>query len=185
LQVLQSNPSASSAQAQAQSVKLQQIPAQILDLVDWERVYLDLLAYKTRKGFTNLVIRPEKLRAIVAQGKHDVVVDSGVNLTPNTLDDLERLQDIVTRLLCRYMDKFYQTRREQWEAQQMQLCPLDESDPNLSFNLREAPTGTKRPTYHLADTPARKTNSRKGVFCRKSCNFSNKNTSSTARRKGS
>jgi hypothetical protein len=79
----------------------------------------------------------------VAQGNHDVVVDSGVNLTPNTLDDLERLQDIVTRLLCRYMDKFY----EQWEAQQMTLCPLNESDPNLSFNLREAPTGTNRPTY--------------------------------------
>jgi len=149
LQVLQSNPSASSAQAQAQSVKPQQIPAQILDLVDWERVYLELLAYKTRKGFTNLVIRPEKLRAIVAQGNHDVVVDSGVNLTPNTLDDLERLQDIVTRLLCRYMDKFYQTRREQWEAQQMQLYPLDESDPNLSFNLRESPTGQKRPAYIL------------------------------------
>lgn len=143
LQVLQSNPSASSAQAQAQSVKPQQIPAQILDLVDWERVYLELLAYKTRKGFTNLVIRPEKLRAIVAQVNHDVVVDSGVSLTPNTLDDLERLQDIVTRLLCRYMDKFY----EQWEAQQMKLYPLDESDPNLSFNLREAPTGTNRPTY--------------------------------------
>jgi hypothetical protein len=149
LQVLQSNPSASSAQAQAQSVKPQQIPAQILDLVDWERVYLELLAYKTRKGFTNLVIRPEKLRAIVAQGNHDVVVDPGVNFTPNTLDDLERLQDIVTRLLCRYMDKFYQTRREQWEAQQMQLYPLDESDPNLSFNLRESPTGQKRPAYIL------------------------------------
>jgi hypothetical protein len=160
LQVLQSNPSASSAQAQAQSVKPQQIPAQILDLVDWERVYLELLAYKTRKGFTNLVIRPEKLRAIVAQGKHDVVVDSGVNLTPNTLDDLERLQDIVTRLLCRYMDKFYQTRREQWEAQQMQLYPLDESDPNLSFNLREAPTGTNRPTY-LVRIPRSKDESEK------------------------
>jgi hypothetical protein len=143
VQVLQSNPSGS-AQAQAQSMKSQQIPAQILDLVDWERVYLELLAYKTRKGFTNLVIRPEKLRAIVAQGNHDVVVDSGVNLTPNTLDDLERLQDIVTRLLCRYMDKFYE---QQWEAQQMQLYPLDESDPNLSFNLREASTGTNRPTY--------------------------------------
>jgi hypothetical protein len=155
VQVLQSNPSGS-AQAQAHSMKSEPIPAQILDLVDWERVYLELLAYKTRKGFTNLVIRPEKLRSIVAQGNHDVVVDSGVNLTPNTLDDLERLQDIVTRLLCRYMDKFY----EQWEAQQMQLYPLDESDPNLSFNLREAPTGTNRPTY-LVRIPRSKDESEK------------------------
>jgi hypothetical protein len=85
----------------------------------------------------------------VAQGNHDVVVDSGVNLTPNTLDDLERLQDIVTRLLCRYMDKFYQTRREQWEAGKMQLNPLDADDPNLGFNLRESPTGQKRPAYIL------------------------------------
>jgi hypothetical protein len=148
VQVLQSNPSGS-AQAQAQSMKSEQIPAQILDLVDWERVYLELLAYKTRKGFSNLVIRPEKLRSIVAQGNHEVVVDSGVSLTPRTLADLERLQDIVTRLLCRYMDKFYQTRREQWEAGEMQLDLLDESDPNLSFNLRESPTVQKRPAYIL------------------------------------
>jgi hypothetical protein len=149
VQVLQSGATMSNANAPTQSMKPQRIPAPMLDFVDWAQVYLDLLAYKTRKGFTNLVIRPEKLRSIVAQGNHDVVVDSGVNLTPNTLDDLERLQDIVTRLLCRYMDKFYQTRREQWEAGKMQLNPLDADDPNLSFNLRESPTGQKRPAYIL------------------------------------
>ena len=37
----------------------QTIPSESLDWVDWEQVYLDVLAYKERKGLTNLVIRPD------------------------------------------------------------------------------------------------------------------------------
>lgn len=149
VQVLQSGTTMSSANAPTQSLTPQKIPESILDLVDWEQVYLDLLAYKQRRGLSNLVIRPQALRPIIAQGKWKVVVDSGVNLAPRTPNDLERLQDIVTRLLCRYVDKFYQTQRERWEAEQMQLYPLDADDPNLSFNLQESPTGQKRPAYIL------------------------------------
>ena len=41
----------------------QPIPEQSLDLVDWERAYLDLLAYKERKRFHNLVPRGAARRA--------------------------------------------------------------------------------------------------------------------------
>ena len=149
VQVLQSGATTSSANAPTQSKEAQRIPASMLDFVDWAQVYLDLLAYKQRRGLSNLVIRPQVLRPIIAQGECKVVVDAGVNLAPRDPNDLGRLQDIVTRLLCRYVDKFYQTRREQWEAEQMQLYPLDADDPNLSFNLQESPTGQKRPAYIL------------------------------------
>ncbi len=52
--------------ARAQSeYKATTIPSESLTLVDWEQAYLELLDYKARKGWSNLVIRPETLRAIL------------------------------------------------------------------------------------------------------------------------
>jgi len=119
----------------------QQIPPESLAWVDWERAYLDLLAYKERKGLTNLVIRPETVRQIVERVPCTVVADEAV-VRPGSFADRALLQEAVTHLLCRYADKLYQVRREQWDMQTMVYRPLDESDPNLGFNrglVREKP----------------------------------------------
>ena len=41
------------------------IPADSLAVVDWEQAFLELLDYKARRGWSNLGIRPETLRAIL------------------------------------------------------------------------------------------------------------------------
>ena len=116
----------------------QAIPAESLNLVDWQQAYLDLLAYKACKGWSNLVIHPETLRQIV-ELKNDkdvpvctVTADRRV-IQPQSFADRTLLQQAVTQLLCRYVDRFYQTRREQWDEQTMVYQPLDQNDPNLSF----------------------------------------------------
>jgi len=121
----------------------QPIPPESLALVDWQQAYLDLLAYKERKGLKNLLIRPETPRQIIAQVPIRVVAEESV-VRPRSMADRARLQEAVTQLLCRYADKFYQTRREQWDEQTMVYCPLDENDPNLRFRpqgIREDKAG--------------------------------------------
>ena len=108
------------------------VPRESLALVDWQQVYLDVLAYKERRKLTNLVIRPEHLRPIIEQNSVQVIADSAP-LSPQSLSDRARLQDVVTRVLCRYLDRFYQTAREQWEEQTMVYRPLSGDDPNLGF----------------------------------------------------
>jgi hypothetical protein len=108
------------------------IPPESLAFIDWQQAYLDLLAYKERKGLKNLLIRPETLRQIIEQDTVKVVAEDSV-LRPQTWTDRARLQEAVTRLLCRYLDKFYQTRREKWDEANMIYRPLSKEDPNLSF----------------------------------------------------
>jgi|GEM_PF-1035623 len=108
------------------------IPPESLVWVDWQQAYLNMLAYKERKGLKNLVILPEAPRQIVEQVPCTVVAEESV-LRPQSFADRARLQEAVTHLLCRYVDKFHQTRREQWDEQTMVYRPLDKDDSNLGF----------------------------------------------------
>jgi hypothetical protein len=108
------------------------IPPESLAFIDWQQAYLDLLAYKERKGLKNLLILPETPRQIIAQVPCTIVAEDSV-LCPQTWADRTRLQEAVTHLLCRYVDKFYQTRREQWDEETMIYRPLSKQDPNLNF----------------------------------------------------
>lgn len=124
--------------ADVRAGQAQPIPLESLALVDWQLAYLDLLAYKERKGLTNLIIRPETLRQIVAL-KDDkglpvctVIADEQV-FRPQSFRGRALLQQAVTHLLNRYVDRFYQVRREQWDERALVYRPLDKTDPNLGF----------------------------------------------------
>lgn len=109
------------------------LPPESLAWVDWQQVYLDLLAYKERKGLKNLLIQSETPRRIIEQVSCTLVADEAI-VHPKSFADCTLLQQAVTQLLCRYVDKFYQARREQWEEQTLIYRPLELNDPNLVFN---------------------------------------------------
>jgi len=128
--------------AQVRAGHRQKIPPESLAWVDWERAYLDLLAYKERRGLTNLVIRPDTPQRIVETVPYTLIADEAV-VKPKTFASRALLQEAVTAILRKYMDAFYRTRREAWESQAMVYRPVDEGDPNLGFNrglVREKPT---------------------------------------------
>lgn len=108
--------------AQWRGGEAQSIPQENLALVDWQQLYLDLLTYKERRGLTNLLIRPEVLPKILECVSFEVVAEESV-LRPKSFSDRARLQEIVTHLLRRYVDKFYQKKREQWEEKKNGLSP--------------------------------------------------------------
>ena len=122
----------------------QTIPPESLALVDWERAYLDLLAYKERKGLKNFVIRPEAPRTVVENVNYTLVADEAV-VKPSSFAERALLQEAVTRILRKYADNFYRNRREKWESRNLMYKTLDKSDPNLAFNreaVHERPEGT-------------------------------------------
>jgi len=113
------------------------IPAESLELVDWERAYLDLLEYKERKGLTNLVVRPDAPRKIFTTTEQErlysLVADESV-VRPRSFAGTALLQEAVVTILWKYADNFYRVSRERWDSNQMVYRTLDERDPNLSFN---------------------------------------------------
>jgi len=132
VQALESNASGLN-EVQVRGGAGKQIPAETLSLVDWEQAYLDILAYKVRKGWSNLVIRPETPRAILDAVPYTLVADDAV-LRPRSVDGRSRLQEAVTAILRKYVDVYYRRRHEKWDSEHLVYRPLDLDDPNLSFN---------------------------------------------------
>jgi len=118
--------------SQVQAGEVWEIPDDSLNLVNWEQAYLNLVAYKARKGYSNLLIRPETPRQIIENVPHTVIADKAV-VSPNTFTQRGLLQEAVEAILRKYADIFYRRQREQWEAQVVEYQPVDESDPNISF----------------------------------------------------
>jgi len=120
------------------------IPEEILQLVDWERAYLDLLEYKERKSLTNLVVPPDAPRRIIAtttpQRLYRLMADESV-VRPRSFGGMLLLQEAVTNILRKYTDDFYRIRRERWESKHMVYKTLDEDDPNLTFNRQAIQEG--------------------------------------------
>ena len=58
-------------------------------------------------------------------------------MNPRDLEDLERLQEATTNILRKYSDALYRRKRRQWESNNMVYKTLDDSDPNLRFNIAE------------------------------------------------
>jgi hypothetical protein len=123
------------------------IPAERLELVDWEKAYVDLLEYKERKGLSNLVIRPDAPRRIITHTEpgrlYRLVADESA-VRPRSFAGAALLQEVVVNILRKYADAFYRVNRERWDSNHMVYKTLDESDPNLSFNqgdVRERASG--------------------------------------------
>src|SRR5690606_40842586 len=70
----------------------------------WEQAYLDLIDYKARKGWSNLVIRPETLRVILEKVPYTLTASEAV-FCPRTFTDRARLQEAVTAILRKYLDR--------------------------------------------------------------------------------
>lgn len=113
--------------------KTEEIPPESLTLVDWEKVYLDLLEYKVIKGWHNLILLPETPHQLMKQIKYELIADEAT-VNPKDLNHLALLQEAVTNIVRKYMDTFYRNHQERWETETMIYQKLDENDPNLSFN---------------------------------------------------
>lgn len=118
--------------SQVRAGKKQKISEQSRSLINWEQAYLNLLAYKARKGYDNLVIRPKSLQQIIECVHHEIIADEAM-VRPKTFAQREFLQEVVEVVLRKYVDIFYRRRREQWEMKVLEYRTLDENDPNLDF----------------------------------------------------
>ena len=110
------------------------IPAASLELVDWQKIYLELLEYKERKGLTNLAVRPETPRKIVAISQpatlYSLVADESV-VAPRSFADTALLHEATVSILRKYTDKFYHVRQERWDSEHMVYTELDSEDANF------------------------------------------------------
>lgn len=121
-------------EAEFQSGQDRPVPETSLALLDWQRVYLELLEYKEQKGLDNFALAPGTAREIMSSADpvrlYSLSADDAI-IHPRTYDDIVRLQAIVVSILRKYMDKYYRVQRERWDTENMVYAEIDEQDENF------------------------------------------------------
>ena len=109
------------------------IKEQYLDLVDWEKTYLQLIEYKQEKGYHNLVFDADTLRDILNTDNplYELKVMHKSETEPKSLEQLKQLEELVLTLLRKYITKFYRIIQQRWNDEGVRLKQLDEKNPNF------------------------------------------------------
>ena len=110
------------------------IPKASLKLVDWGKIYLQLLEYKQEKQFHNLIFDTEILKKILNpdEGLYKLSVIDESEVIPTSLAELERLEGLILTLLRKYIAKFYSVIQKRWNDGSVRLKKLDKEDSNFT-----------------------------------------------------
>ena len=118
----------------AEAEHQRQIPEESLELIDWEKIHLQLLEYKQEKRFHNLIFDTQILKRILSPNEemYKLSVMKESEVVPTSLAELEHLEELVLTLLRKYIAKFYGIIQKRWNAERVQLKRLDENDANFT-----------------------------------------------------
>lgn len=109
------------------------LPVDQLHLLDWEKLYLDMLEFKEERGYHNLVIRPEHPHVILEATDpklYGLICDDRL-LRPQCVSEIGRLQTVMSAVLKKYVESFYRKRQQSWDSDRMVYAPLKKDDDNF------------------------------------------------------
>lgn len=103
---------------------------EILNLMDWDEIYLNLVRYKKKKRFHNLLIQKDKLKEILENKNYEVFCEDDT-LKMDKFADLEKLQEIAEKILKKYVNKFYKTSHKHYQDDKLVYKSLTKEDSNF------------------------------------------------------
>ena len=121
--------------------RTRRIPPASLQLVDWNRVHLELLAYREQRGYPNLAFAPQDIRAVFESTDPlclELAAEDNL-VEPKTLADVAALSEAVLALAKKYMDRFYRLRQERWASKRMRYSEVRDTDANFQDYVVRVP----------------------------------------------
>ncbi|MEM4215445.1 MAG: hypothetical protein QW484_03765 [Candidatus Pacearchaeota archaeon] len=100
----------------------------IVNLFDWQKVYLELLEFKMQRGYWNLIfdIDTLTLKSILLSGKYGILSHPEI-FEIRSKEDIKQLEDVALLVLKKYIDLFYRKNVKQFETE------------NLSYKVKQLP----------------------------------------------
>lgn len=136
------------------------IPDGLLDIVDWDSIYLEIMNYKISKGFYNLIFDKEMLEEIVKSKKYQIFMlgTEGIEIYQNdgsavmkikSFDGFIRLHEILLMILKDYIYKFYKSEEKRKMMDYLEVEPLTRKHESMFPENKEIIL--KIPRYLIED----------------------------------
>ena len=130
---VQLDPGGGIHESQATAGHQRAIDLPTLSLLDWQRIHIELVNYKQSRGYHNLTIPVGVPRAIMAARDPSSYELSAPDewIAPKMAQEFRRLQETVTALLRKYVDRFYKHQQQRWESDRMVYDTLKIGEGNF------------------------------------------------------
>jgi len=108
----------------------------VLCLLNWQKIYFDLLQWKVQKNWYNVVFTPATLREIIEKQCYDLSCRKE-RIDPYKFSDLVYTREIVISILKKYLTEYYHHERNIWTKEKMILTELDSSHNNFKLQRNQ------------------------------------------------
>ena len=114
-------------------VKENTLDDEILELVNFEEVYLELLKYKDLKKYANIYFTKETLRGIVTPKKYTILCKKEMLQLSKSeeLNKIDKIQEYVIQLLKSYIDKIFNYEKYHWYQKNLRYETISQEDDSL------------------------------------------------------
>lgn len=113
-----------------------------LELLDWNKLYLDMQNYKADKSYSNLSISIDALKEILNNVSWYNLLVPSHKMGFNSFGNVFLWQEIAEMLLKKYIDQFYLFYKNQFNSEHIEAVVLNETDDNFiseyDFRLNSA-----------------------------------------------
>lgn len=104
-----------------------------LELLDWNKMYLEIQAYKDDKGFHNMRLTPESLKKILNNNSWYKILIPSSKVRLNDFQNTFIWQELAETLLKKYIEHYYLFERNEHNAGHVEALFLDGADENFIF----------------------------------------------------
>jgi hypothetical protein len=120
-----------SAAADAVQLPTGRLGAQQLSFLDWNKLYYCLQEFKNKQGWFNLTLPRGIEHALLEQDWWYTLFIEPNDLAFASFERVSVWQEIASRLLTKYCERFYTFSKDRWESEQAALLPLQADDANF------------------------------------------------------
>ena len=129
----------------------------LLNIIDWNDIYLKAINYKVTEGFYNLAFDKETLKKIIKSKKYEIFIDQEIikvdensknnesdksdksNVEPKfaSFDSITKLQEIFLMVIKNYISKFYRREEKRKAMDNLEVKPLTREYKDMFPENRE------------------------------------------------
>ncbi|MEM3974885.1 MAG: DEAD/DEAH box helicase family protein [Ignisphaera sp.] len=91
---------------------------ELVDLLDWERIWHEVCEFKIARGYWNLVLERDKLKSLLLSDRYKIITFPEL-LEPKNANDLRRLEEIALLVIKKYLDLFYRKHAKDFETKNL------------------------------------------------------------------
>ena len=106
---------------------------EIIELLDFQEIYLELLKYKDLKKYSNVYFSKEDLKQILRLKKYSILCKKEILLIGETeeLDKINKIQEYVIQLLKTHVDKICNHEKYMWYQKNLKYDLVTQEDISL------------------------------------------------------